>query len=395
MITIQPFRNEYLASILNLIKRSDSTNRSIDTWCGNNMTSVLAFDDEKLIGVLPLEKRLFSLGSDRSLNILWVSAAHVEPEYRSQGVGTAMNHKIQEYFFPDFKAVFVYRGDETSKAYRWYNKLGYHEILSVLSFKKDVIRLDGASDNVLLSNETEISRWEDKLFSCFNRNTGAFGGFPLRHRHFWSDKIKAHYYKEFYTYSILAITSQDRISGYAFLGKTTMKDGIPRIDILEFVAPDESVTGIRDRLYNAIMNFACQRGLKEVRIQLSTQDPHLQWIKSMGFVNRRRFNVMGRLIDPISYFRECLSGKVDLEEEYQFIIQTPALGEHTIGKGKNSTKLFVHDNLLNDILLCRSNISNAVEEGRFVIIDGDKNNIKVLESHFPLNKWQYFHIDYI
>jgi len=45
--------------------------------------------------------------------------------------------------------------------------------------------------------------------------------------------------------------------------------------------------------------------------------------------------------------------------------------------------------------LCRSNISNAVEEGRFVIIDGDKNNIKVLESHFPLNKWQYFHIDYI
>ncbi|MCR4322389.1 MAG: GNAT family N-acetyltransferase [Candidatus Brocadiaceae bacterium] len=378
-----------------MIERSDSTNRSIDTWYWNNMTSVVAFDDNKLIGVLPLEKRLFSLGGDRSLNILWVSAAHVEPEYRSQGVGTAMDNKIQEYFFPDFKAVFVYRGDETSKAYRWYNKLGYHEILSVLSFKKDVKRLDAAIDYILLSNEAEIRRWEDKLFDCFKRYTWSLGGFPLRHRRFWSDKINAHYYKEFYTYSILAITSQDKISGYAFLGKTVMKDGIPRVDILEFVAPDESVTGIRDCLYNAIMNFVCQHGLNEVRIQLSTQDPHLQWIKSLGFVNRWRFNIMGRLIDPISYFRECLSEKIDLEREYQFIIQTPALGEHTIGKGKSSIKLFAHDNLLNEILLCRSNISNAVEEGRLVIIDGDKNNIKVLESHFPLNKWQYFHIDYI
>lgn len=359
------------------------------------MTSVVAFDDNKLIGVLPLEKRLFSLGGDRFLNILWVSAAHVESEYRSQGVGTAMAQKIQEYFFPDFKAVFVYRGDETSRAYRWYNKLGYHEILSVLSFKKDVIRLDAAIDYILLSNEAEICSWEDKLFDCFNRCTGSMGGFPQRHSRFWSDKLNAHYYKEFYTYSILAITNHDKISGYAFLGKTAMKDGIPRVDILEFVAPDEPVPGIRECLYSAIMTFACQHGLKEVRIQLSTQDPHLQWIKSLGFINRWRFNVMGRLIDPISYFRECLSGKVDLEEEYQFIIQTPALGEHTIGKGKNSIKLFVHDNLLNDILLCRSNISNAVEEGRFVIIDGDKSNIKVLESHFPLNKWQYFHIDYI
>ena len=59
LIALRPFKTEHLTAVLDLIEKSDSTNRSIDTWTGNNMTAVVAFDNNELIGVLPLEKRLF------------------------------------------------------------------------------------------------------------------------------------------------------------------------------------------------------------------------------------------------------------------------------------------------------------------------------------------------
>ena len=104
---------------------------------------------------------------------------------------------------------------------------------------------------------------------------------------------------------------------------------------------------------------------------------------------------MGRLIDPMTYLKEYLSEKVDLLKDYQFIIQTPELGEYIIGVGKNRIKLFTNDNLLNEILLCRCNISDAIKEGRIKIIDGNKNDIDIVKELFPLNKWLYFHVDYV
>jgi len=392
VITLHPFDNKYLIDMLDLLERSDSTNRSVDTWHGNNMTAVMAFDDDKLIGVLPLEKRSFSLGKNRFLYMLWISGAHVESGYRSRGIGTAMDQKIREYFFPEYKAAFVYRGDETSPAYKWYKKLGYNELLAVLSFKKETKRPEATTEYVLLENEQNIKQWEDKLYNCFNCHSGSYGGFSKRHSQFWSDKIKTHYYKAFYDYSILVLNYQNEILGYAFLGRTSMKDGVQRIDILEFISPENSV---KDSLYNAIMDFACRRNVNEVRIQLSVQDPNLQWVKSLGFVNRWRLNIMGKLIDPLNYMRDCLSEKIDLEIDCQFIIQTPSLGEHSIGTGKNTVKLFAHDSVLNEILLCRCNIANAVEEGRLIIVDGIDKNLYILEEQFPFNKWRYFQIDYI
>lgn len=393
MITFQQFKTEYTPELLNLIERSDSTNRSVETWQGNNMTAVMALNDGELIGAIPLEKRLFSLGRGKFIDILWISGAHVEPEYRSQGIGTAMDQKIKDYFSSEFKAVFAYRGDETSRAYQWYKKLGYNEMLSILSFKKDVKRPDITTTYVLWDTEEKIKQWESKLYNCFNRNIGYYGGFPQRHRQYWSHKFKTHYYKEFYVYNILALTDNDGILCYAFLGQTSMSDNILRIDILEFITPDNSI--IKDSLFNAIMSFAYKQGLTEVRIQLSVQDPILHWIKSLGFVNRWRTNIIGKLFDPINYFKDCLSNKIDLVKDYKFIIQTPKLGEYIVGIGKSSIKLFAHDSLFNEILLCRCNIANAIEEGRLVIIDGNESNINILSDNFPLNKWKYFQIDYI
>jgi len=124
-IEIRAFKQEDLSAVLDLIRVSDSTDRTEGTWIKNNMTAVLAFDQERLIGLIPFEKRKVVLCKDKRLNALWASGVHVEPEYRGKGIGSMMDRDIEKYFHPEFEAILVCREDETSRAYRWYEQLGY------------------------------------------------------------------------------------------------------------------------------------------------------------------------------------------------------------------------------------------------------------------------------
>ncbi len=393
LISIRPYEHKYLDAVLDLNRRSDSTNRTKETWQGNVMTGVVAFDGIKPVGVIPLEKRSFSLGGGRALNVLWVSGAHVEPEYRNCGIGTAMDQKIREYFADEHDGIFVYRGDETSQAYQWYKRLGYQDLLPILSFKKRVTATHESSGYELLETQAEIEKCEDGLFACFNRNMNSFGGFPKRHPRSWSHKLSTHYYKEFYDYKVVALGHSYEVDAYAFLGQTAIKDDVPRLDILELVAPADQHT--RDMLYMSVMHVAFQHGLKEIRIQLSTQDPHLPWLRSLGFVTRYRFNMLGKLFDPIGYLRALITEDIGLEQAYKIIIQTPTIEEQVVGTGEKSMTLFAHDGFLTQILLLRCRVGNAAEEGRLVMVDGNENSIDVLESLFKFCKWRFFQIDYI
>ena len=172
-----------------------------------------------------------------------------------------------------------------------------------------------------------------------------------------------------------------------------MKDGIKRIDILEMITPEG--LELKNRLYGAIMDYACRQRLKEVRIQMSFQDPDLEWIRSLGFINRWRTNIMGRIFDPIGYFRDHVLKKLDPKGDYKFTIQTPGLGTHHVGRGRNALSLFTGDDVFNRILLGRCSAASAVEEGRIVILGGNEEAVNALKSLSSFNKWRCFHIDYI
>ncbi|MBF0155166.1 MAG: GNAT family N-acetyltransferase, partial [Magnetococcales bacterium] len=286
-------------AILQLIRRSDSTARSPETWDGNRMQAVMAHDGDKLIGVLPVEPRRFALGGGRSLDLVWISAAHVEPEYRSQGIGSALDAHLRRAFRDEAEAVFVYRGDERSAAYRWYKqKLGYHELLPTLSYKKECPNPQPSMAAPVCWERPEELPGE-ALLACFSKNTAAFGGFPERRASFWADTFRYHYYREYYRYRLVALPDAGGgIAAYALLARTDMRDGVPRLEVLELIAP---VSGSRrDELLAAIWEQARRDQVGEVRIQLSPQDAHFAWIREQGFTNRYRSNVMGALFDPWS-----------------------------------------------------------------------------------------------
>ena len=97
-IVIEKYSKKYLEKVLKLSERSISTSRTSYTWQINNMSAALALKEGALIGAIPLEKRILSLGSRSPVKVLWVTGAHVDEGYRSKGVGSSMDGKIEEFF---------------------------------------------------------------------------------------------------------------------------------------------------------------------------------------------------------------------------------------------------------------------------------------------------------
>lgn len=302
MISFRPYNNKDLDEVLELIKRSDSTDRSKETWVGNDMTAMLAYDEDRLIGIIPFEKRNIIMDGWHNVKALWVSAAHVEPEYRGQGVGTQLDNRIKVEFYPEFKAVFVIREDEQSAAYRWYKKLGYHHLANLLSLKLGVTSVKNSTGFVLLETFEEFKNYGPRLKRCFDAHIGSCGGYPERDKRFWENKFNSHYYKEHYTYKILAISGKlgAQIAAYAFCGKTNLRDGVNRLDILEIIVPEDKK--VRDGLLSAVLNCADRMHCQEIRIQLAEHDPLVKWLKDCGFVLRWQTNLLGKYIDSGKQF---------------------------------------------------------------------------------------------
>ena len=132
---IRKFRHSDLGDVLALLKRSDNTSRSETTWLENQMTGMLAFEKSKLIGAIPLEPRTLMIGEGQNIKSLWVSGAHVDPEYRRQGIGSKLVSQVEENFV-EYHGIFAYRPDENSPAFKWYSRLGFQVLLPIVSFKK-------------------------------------------------------------------------------------------------------------------------------------------------------------------------------------------------------------------------------------------------------------------
>lgn len=295
MITIKKYQDADLEKVLDVIRRSDSTDRTRDTWVKNNMTAVLAVDEEKCIGIIPFEKRSIVLVGGETFDVLWVSAAHVDPDYRSQGIGSQLDQAIGSFFSLKFKAIFVCRQDEGSAAFRWYRKNGYNILTKIISLKKKVTKQNIDFDYLINDTFEKVLLDESKIFDCFQKNIGLWGGFPIRDQKFWSKKIQFHYYQSSYRYVVIAIKGEDGFESYAFLGKTCMKDNISRIDILEIIfSPDLKS---KRKLYLAVMDYASKQNAEEVRLQLAERDSELDYVKSFGFEQRWETNLIGKIID--------------------------------------------------------------------------------------------------
>jgi hypothetical protein len=238
----------------------------------------------------------------------------------------------------------------------------------------------------------ELASIETEIYECYQKNNGNYGGGAYRHKSFWSEKLYAHYYQKHNLYYTLVLYKGKHIESYAILGETKFRDGVERFDILEYCCPDNNFQ--RERLLSAVMLEANKKKLKEIRIQISNQDPGFGWFDDFGFSFRWRTNLMGTLINPIEYFINNVKKCKELDD-CSINIKIPSLGTHYVGSGPKKLGLFMSENELVKLLLFRTNFMTAIAEGRILITQNDDTKLKAFNSLVPFKKWLYHQIDYI
>lgn len=288
-------------AILRLSERSDSTPRAVETWGGNPIQAVLAFDDGQLIGMLPLEERTWETGRGNRLEVLWATGVHVDAAYRGKGIGGRLDAFAERAFAGRFDAFCVFREDETSPAYNWYRKNGYHPQAHIRAYRLPVDA--GAPAQVAtryghrhLTSRRELEETGRELSSTFDALGCGRGGFLARTPASWVNIWDHHYYRAFYRYSVLALLENAHVVAFALLGETSMRDGINRYDILEFAAADGDA---ENNLHAAVVAAARQAGLRDIRMQVFTDDRRSDWMQGLGYVDRdRSTNILGKLLAP-------------------------------------------------------------------------------------------------
>jgi len=382
-------------AVIELLQQSISTNRTADTWDNNKMTAVLAFENDTLIGVLPMEPRQLELGNGKSSPVLWISAAHVNEKYRSQGIGAKLDKFIRDNYKDDIDALCVYRGDEASRAYKWYRKMGYHPVSTIQSFKKNINDIKGECKVIKIENVSEVRKSANKLLRCFKLGTDKLGGFPARNVGYWERLFTAHYYKAEYQFIILALPSDngENYSAHAVLGITDMRDGVPRIEILEFVASDDTS---QEMLHNSIEHYAKKNGLNQLRIQVSEQDPIRRWFENNGYVSRDYSTyILISLLSPFQYLRQYLKSVF----QFNLSIKTPngniLLITENDANEQDTLSLHMEDAVLQQLLLGRVAPVQAREGGRLILKNGGEKKFAEFSSIFTPTQWRYFQSDYI
>ena len=290
-IDIKIYDRSNLESVIDLIQNSDHNNRDEISWLKNDMTAILAFENDKLIGAIPFENHLIKKDQNNFLDSLWVTAAYIKPSYRSKGIGTLMDSMIKK-LYPEKRCVLVMRHDEGSLAYKWYKKNGYKVLSEVISLRMQVndFILSSQNNYEIINDFEKINNISEKLLSSFNYYNNLFFNFPKRNLKSWTDRLKYHYYNKNYEYNIIINSSKNGLLNFALTGVTSIKDNILRVDILELSCMRNFSEF--NKLIGSVIEFANLRSINEIRVQVALNDYLYKYFCKIGFSERWKTNLM-------------------------------------------------------------------------------------------------------
>ena len=294
-LKIELFNKKYLDQVIKLISESDHTDRTIETWRHNSMTAILAFEKNLLIGAIPFEQHRIKISLNEYISGLWVSAAYVKPTYRSLGIGSLLDSQINK-LMPEKDIVMVMRHDEGTNAYRWYVKNRYRIISEVISMKIPILlnNIKFIEDYQIIKSN-QVSKYATELLEIFENHNSKKINYPERTLEFWENKMLFHYYKQSYKFYIILTTLDSGLKCFALLGETSIRDNIPRIDILEISCPSNK-KDIKN-LFDKIQHFSNKIDIKEVRVQLAKYDELKDLAINYGFVERWKTNLMSKRLN--------------------------------------------------------------------------------------------------
>lgn len=374
---------------------------SADAWrefSRRDVTAAVAAAEDTIVGAVPFHLRAFRVRPGVVVRVAWEFSVCVRADLRGTGVGSRLMDTAKKFLHGRCVAMAVYRDDERSPAYRYYNRNGHHDVMYMRRWQHT------GSPNIPIA-PLETWTWEQflhhelEVLEIFEDAYGAWGGFPERRRGFYRSAVRtAVYYEIPLVLSVLVRRdSAGRLAGYAILGEERLN---PTLHLMEIAARNHDI----QTALVLLAAFAAEAAQRDLPAVASVPDsfPYLAALQTVGFQPHTRAHpstmvMMFHILDPEGLARATWR-ESDATADLDVIAWTP-LREVWLHRALRSAKrhivLEMKEETLTRLLLGRLDLNAAFMQQLVTATGADDATLTAIADALPFVPWTYHYLDYV
>lgn len=350
-------------------------------------TAVVAVDGDRIVGAIPLALRPLRIAPGVVIRSAFENSVGVVEGRRGQGIGTAMVECAAEFLRGRVDALMVYRGDESSPAYRFYRRTGHVPLHRTRRLLRPASG-SGRTPTVALGDASLIRSCQEDLLPVFRETWSAWAGFPERDGTYWDRALDSYIFAELkHVPKLLRLTCNGRTTAYAILG---VKRDLVRIE--EMAA--SSAHDARELLAEVVAH-AEAGGCGAAVYCAGAASPYRNLFSDFGFAERpRSLAIMGRLLKPEqlarrAFHRLATPGGVGVRvwtPKRDFVLRD------AVSPARDIT-LEMDEETLCRLAMCRLDLRGALREERVTVRDGTAADVEALCGAPGPAPWIYHSLD--
>ncbi len=358
----------------------------------DDVTAVVAVQDDRIVGEIPLHIRRFVLRPGVSVRVAFEHSVCVDESMRGEGVGTRIQDAMKQFMRDRVEALTVYRGGERTPAYNHYDKNGLTDCCYVRGW---VNSAPGAVAEPLgepLSADAILEREQQFATSFASANAHA-GGYQQRDPGFYETAFTQLEAVELGgDYAALVVEEAGRPLGHCIVRLIEGK----AMRILE-LAPRGRDFAVAARLLRGVCAMAAELGVG-ASAELHDGGAYTPVFEALGFRPQPRGNMImacpldwERLANIVWAPQSELSGvrvRVWTPQE-EFVAHEPG--------GEPSREITVEMKHHQAVrwLMCRLDLAPLVAQEIVTIRGARAGDAEALSRAIPSTAWEYQGIDHI
>ncbi len=357
-------------------------------WETMNCTAVVARQEDRLMGFIPLQYRTQVLRPGVQIPVVFENAVGVAEGARGQGIGSQMLDQAAQFMADRVDAMLVIRGGERSTGYRFYRKTGHGDVSYLRHWFADEVEweepessmarehlarmqaghLHRAVDAAQVGLRSKVDgcvmldreRWlsmEPETLALYKQCYGTFGGGQVRTPGYWQRTLDGHVYGARPWHFITCRTPWGALSGYLVATYGTW-DASDDLCVYEVVGTDADVV-------RRLLSFArslVSNGVYRLPY-VSLANPICEILDGMGFAGSESSPyVMARILRPDRIWQRLADGS-DLLQTLSLSVSTPhrTVEVNEPPDPRHVVRMETKESLLSRLFCCRLDLETAVQ----------------------------------
>jgi len=397
---VLPFRNVVFGHV------------SREHWQAMNCTAIVAREDERLVGFIPLQFREQCLNSRVAIPVVYENAVGVAQEMRGRGIGTQMMDQAAQFMSDRVDALMVVRGGERSDGYRFYRKAGHGDLMYARRYALPVTPdTPGTTEDISAGmhiSPVDRDRWlalEPVTLALYDCRYGRFGGGQRRKPGYWGMILDGHVYRELPWRFFVLWRDGEHLAGYMVIVEGQATAAADRF-IYEVVGDD--VHAVEALIRHACFLVHTSAGLYQsdpvvaapgqvVLPSVSLANPVCALLRRMGFAEEASTpHIMARLLRPDRIFARLAEGS-DLAKDLALTVATPhrSLVVNNPPAPRYAVQLETKESLLSRLFFCRLDLETALDTELVRWNGHDAGLQRALCQVFTFAEWVQWYTDYV